>query len=349
VKTRARPEYPCDAEFGALAADHPAALLFRQVPRLTHAYVGIVLAYLLSMLATTPVLWVALKIVPTVEPKPLRIGILMGVAAAGIVSIRWCSLHMARRASRVGESADRAALNESRNDVFYVGVAYADGIWVLGDDFDWDRGFATFTADGLTFRGHASSFALPASGIQAVRLAASPDGGIRRIPRVFIDWAAPNGESGTLSLDARTDFVLADATRANVALADRIRHALSHPAERPLRAEWPPFVSPRRLEGAFSKRKITRADRIVGALVGLACAVTVVIPLSRAASIFDLNIGPLLVGVALLMFILWREYVLTRRIAKRAANADPVADVPNLSSLNHGEVGESRRTRIGSR
>jgi hypothetical protein len=349
VRTRARPEYPCDAEFGALAADHPAANLFRQVPRLTHVYVGVALAYLLPILATVPILWVALKIVASVESNPLRVGIVMGVAAAGIVSIRWCSLQMVRRASRVCESVDRAALNESRKDVFYVGVAFADGIWILGDDLAWDRGFATFTADGLTFRGHASSFALPASAIQAVRLAASLDGGIRRIPRVFIDWAAPNGESGTLSLDARTDLVMADATRANVALADRIRHALSHPAERPLRAEWPPFVSPRRLEGAFSKRKVTGVDRLVGVLVGIACLFAVVIALSLAAAIFHWDIGPFLSGSSMPIFIIGYGQVVTRRIAKRAANADPVADVPNLSTLNHGEVDEPRRTRIGSR
>lgn len=220
---------------------------------------------------------------------------------------------------------DRRALGPIHAEEVYVGIAYADGFWRYENDHAWDRGYLRVTPDGLSFRGHATEFALPSHAIRGVRLASSRATASLDIPLVFVDWESPDGALSTLSLDGRGIFAFGIARRANVALAGYLESVLRLSAHHPLRAIWPPALAPERFVKATGLR-VTSSDRLLTlALAGLAGMATFagaypyLLPFGVAAP-------PIAAGLFVIAYLAISEIVLNWRVARRleAASKEPI-------------------------
>lgn len=257
--------------FGTLPESHPAALAYRDIPRPSSP----------TRFALVPLfVWVFLSLALAAWLFFHR----EAAGAAGFLGflsgfLAWCGLMMGTILGSLAlfrrslSQFDVERMGSRQEDETYVGVAFADGIWNLRDDVAWDRGYLSVSPDGVRFRGYASNFALPAHAIRSVRLETGRLAPHQRIPRLFIEWASPDGEVNTLSLDTRPIWYGQGATEAIVDLRDKIFSALQMAAAHPLTPIWPPAVRLERLDLRVSQMKITLLDLAalpIGLIVGLA-------------------------------------------------------------------------------
>ena len=85
----------------------------------------------------------------------------------------------------------------------HVGVAYCDYFWTFREDTSWDRGFISYDAGFVIFRGFGPNFCLPVSSIQDVWISVSGYGPWE-VPRVFVRWNHPESGLNTVSFEIRT-------------------------------------------------------------------------------------------------------------------------------------------------
>jgi hypothetical protein len=218
---------------------------------------------------------------------------------------------------------DFRILGRPRDEESYVGIAYSDDFWSFRNDLAWDRGFLTARPDGLVFRGHVTEFALPAHAIHGIRLATTKGVGALGTPRIFIDWVSPDGATSTLSLDGRAIKAFQRETRANLALADKIRDALSKPAETPISAQWPPALNP---TGFLSMEdlRLSGADRMAGLAGGFGLGALVLVAemiLLLSMGVADSVVAPFVSISFALAFMVGVGITLNQRIRQKADKA----------------------------
>lgn len=315
-----RPVYPRDADHGQIATSHPLMAEFRRVPRpwwVSNApllaalppFVGWLLLVQAGVGSYLHEDQIFLHILPVVA----ALFIAWNVAVAGTYV---CGVLLGIQ--------DRRRLGKPNDDEMYVGVAYADGFWTFRNDVAWDRGYLRATPDGLVFRGHATEFALPAHAIRSVRLAGSCSTANVDMPRVFVEWAAPDGAISTLSLDGRGILAYGVARRGNIALAEYLLAVLRLSAHDPLRPLWPPAKTPERFVGLTAHR-VHRSDRLVATVLSLLAgmgalwiSIQYLLPLREAGA-------PIAAGLFLIAFLFVFGITLNRRINRRL---DRLAQIP---------------------
>lgn len=295
----------------------------------------------MAMFQAVPVPWYVAMLPGLMSMVPMALGLVIllndkgpSIGAEGFVHIMplgiaiilsaWLSAvwgtELAMKALR---RLDFRILGRPRKEEGYVGIAYSDNFWTFRNDLAWDRGFLTVSPDGLVFRGHVTEFALPAHAIHGVRLATTKGVGALGTPRIFIDWVSPDGATSTLSLDGRAIKAFQRETRANLALVDKIRDALSRPAETPIPSHWPPALNPTGFL-AMEDLRLSGADRLAGLAGGfglgvLVLVVEVIVLLWMGAS--DSVIAPFVSISFTLTFMVGVGITLNQRIRQKADKA----------------------------
>lgn len=268
----ARPANPfAKVEEGTLPLRHPAAALFRSS---TDPYHWVLVSQIALFLAGNEALRAAYGSLKPSSSGWAEVTTLLFAFARLVLIMGILELPLDRVYMRLLRVVERGRIIGRPNDL-YVGVAYADGFWYLNGGTSWDRGYLRLEAGGLEFTGLSTSFRLPDSAIQQVRVAQSEIRAGDSEPRLFVDWTDPHGRAGTLSLQVRTPLRAAAINSAITALQFELSRRVGQ-ASIDYAPNWPIAIPANTTEKLYSSRKVTPEDRSFArrcaVMVGLAVA-----------------------------------------------------------------------------
>lgn len=185
----------------------------------------------------------------------------IGFRTTRFMSLRYMASMMGKDLAKLGEmaSGDR-----------YVGVAYCDDVWAYRQDTSWDRGILRIEKDRVYFHGYGPGFELPVSAIQNVRIGATQGIVTSNLPRVFVDWTAPDESHNTLSFEIRDGATRAETIAKSEELADQltdlaqVQHGATEDSP-----SWPIQSSKLIFAPQSPEERINASDRLSGFLAAL--------------------------------------------------------------------------------
>jgi hypothetical protein len=112
----------------------------------------------------------------------------------------------------------------------YVGLSPGEEPRLYEGLSDWDVGFLSADAGGISYRGERARFTLPRDRIDGIGLVAGLPGWIAA-PRVAVGWQDEDGARHVFTVRAADARAASEMRRANARLADELRRALETPGD----------------------------------------------------------------------------------------------------------------------